>query len=282
MQSAPSCDAPEADGSDRAISHVRIKNAGGKYGRFVLVADYAPRKGHKKTIQSNHVSYGMSWATREQISESDKKDFVSWIDTSLGNGGGSTERKALYASAFLTLQRRTSLRLNDKLTCVLRDDARDLIVERAVAQCVCFLVHNVVIRARHAECGGTSSHIHFVPSKRKPKTKVIVKTANSSSIFCRWTNHITRRMLHAKKLTQRKRCGRSYLRRDGKLKREAASKAESDLLWLETHQLRLATICARQTLCELLPDGKSVMLALWGLLGAPAMCTSDVGLSFNR
>lgn len=38
----------------------------------------------------------------------------------------------------------------------------------------------------------------------------------------------------------------------------AASRAEEDLEWLSTHQLRLATLVARQDLHELLPEGRGL------------------------
>lgn len=121
-------------------THLRVDDAGGINRRFVLAADYLPRSGKKrKTIKSNYRAYGKSWASREEITDSDREEFVTWINTKLASGGGSRLRPPKSPQ----VASRSSLRLDKQMTLVCTP-ATDLVVERAVVQCLKFLVDNVI------------------------------------------------------------------------------------------------------------------------------------------
>lgn len=231
-------------------SRLRTRCAGGKHGRIVLVTEYVPRKGQKKTIQSNHKGYGKSWATEGEIKPQDKLAFVRWIEEEMSRGGGSHGRAAQARS----LPCRSSSRMEGLMTVVRTTNAHVLLIEHAVARCIQFLVDNVVHRARH-DGAAAANQINFVPSKRRQKTSC---STTASSFYGLWANravHKASRRQRKGRLTQKKRESWSYNYRNGLLRLLAASRAEQDLDWLGTHLFRLATIVARQDLRELLPEG---------------------------
>lgn len=233
-------------------SRIYIKNAGGSYGRFVLVVEYAPRKGQKKMVRSNHLRYGKSWAAREEISEEDKQAFIQWVshELAIDGVGGSRQRRLS-----TTLPSRSSSRSDGALTAV-RTCVADMVVEQSVLHCVKFLIHSVVQQAR---LGIDGLRTNFVPAKpRQYKTNVAACKPPSSARS--WHMGVmTKRMRAAARLTQRKRKSRGFNYRSGVLLRLAAARAEADQLWLNAQQERLATIVARQHLYELLPDGARLL-----------------------
>lgn len=242
-------------GASLAGSRVRIKCAGGCHGRFVLVAQYAPRKGIKKLIQSNHTAYGKSWASSKEIEDSDKAAFLQWINTELAHGGGSKRRASVTS---LPLASRSSVRLDECLmhsTVPIATDQAELQIEAGVLQCMKFLVENVVFRARHDEELRDKTRtkvIHRVPGKRgHAKTRMTTPGISLQRFASRC---ITKRYRLQAKLSQRRSRGHHY--RKGILKRAATAKAEEDLEWLMFHKHRLATVVARQSLHDLLPEGE--------------------------
>lgn len=91
---------PASASDDRVpVSRVQIKNAGGIHRRFVVVVEYVPRKGQKALIRSNHLRYGKSWATREEITEEDKLEFVNWINSHLATDGVGGHRLRTHSHA---------------------------------------------------------------------------------------------------------------------------------------------------------------------------------------
>lgn len=230
------------------VSRIQIKNAGGIHRRFVIVVEYAPRKGHKVLIRSNHRKYGKSWATREEITEEDQVQFVSWINNHLATDGVGGHRPRTHSHAVVLASRSSKRRDADVAT--VRLGAAEVVVEQSVLQCVRFLVHSVVYRSR---LGIDGLRINYVPSKRHSKTMLAsTSTASRSHPF---SGLITKRMRAVKYLTQRKRTSKGYQYRQEVLKRRAALKAEEDLQWLECQCTRLATLVARQQQLELLPEG---------------------------
>lgn len=243
------------------LCSVKIKNAGGQNSRLVLVTQYIPRKGHKKTVYSNHVKYGKSWATRQEITEADKSAFVHWVNTGLANrgvGGSSTRLPPwLVASAS-----RSSARLDQSQAAILRESGQGVaLVEDAVLQCVKTLVHMVVKQARyHIVAPLQRSSMNCVPGKRKhDKTDVGAASAVYRPLS------MTKRMRAApRRLTQPKRTSKGFNYRNNKLKRAAAAKAEEDLEWLQVQRHRLATLVARQACVEMLPDGAfAILILMW-------------------
>lgn len=244
--------------------NLRIKEAGGYKRRVILIADYVPRVGVKKSIRSNHVSYGKSWASREEITDEDGAEFIRWINTGLARGGGCNILLPR-ACPSAEMPRRSSLRVQDQLTVVHKcnkEDVSSVVVEQAVIHCVNFLVHNVVHRARYDD----TSRIHHVTGKRSRSKGQMVSTSTSS--FHRFVSLMKRRQetmaqrRKAVKLTQRKRGSKGYGYRNSFLMGARAAKMEHDLGWLEAQEQRLATVVARQTLHELLPEGAWLRLAL--------------------
>lgn len=231
-------------------THLRVDDAGGVNRRFVLAAEYLPRSGkRKKTIKSNNCSYGKSWATRDEISPADREAFVNWINTKLATGGGSRQRTH---PKELRLASRSSLRVNNQMASVCTHVA-DVVVERGVAQCLKFLVDNVVHLSRH---GGVNK-VNYVPGKRG-RHKTCTRGAEMGSRSWGAGMMMTSRMSRAARLTQRKRESKGYEYRSNVLKAKEARRLENDLEWLQEHEERLATIAARQCLHELLPEGEAI------------------------
>lgn len=239
----------QRDAAARKTDAVRIKSAGGYHARYILYAEYAPGKGTKKYVMSNHPRCGMTWATKEEITDADKLAFVEWINTKLARGGSNYHIQGA-ARVPPPLASRSSMRVDAVVMqkhAASLSDAAD--VERAVLQCVKYLIHNVVHRARHSDNSIARTRINFVPGKaRQNRTKVITTS------FTRTTG-LTKRMRAAKRLTQRRSRGYSY--RLMVLKRAAASRSEEDLGWLETNSYRLKTLIARQDIHKLLPEGEA-------------------------
>lgn len=253
---SPPPDSAQEDQLLLAESRIRIRNAGGKFGRFVIAADYAPRKGNVKTLLSNHPSYGKSWATLEEINDADKVAFVKWINMHLARGGGHRRRPS--CALPLAFERRSSRRCDEAMT-----------VEQAVLNCVRFLVHNVIHRSRHDS--DEMQRVNFVVGKRRrgsKKTDVSNLIATRHASYVKWVRRTTKRV-RAAALQRRKRTGKGYAYRALRLKRLAAIRAEQDLAWLQFHDNRLATLVARQECGKLLPDGLSARAAMHGAtLGA--------------
>lgn len=229
-----------------------IKNAGGYYGRFVLVAEYAPRKGQTKKVRSNHLRYGKSWATREEIQDEDKLAFVKWVDSELATDGVGGNRLWRPSPSHLHLPCRSSVRSDGALTSV-RTCVADVVVEQSVVSCVNFLVHSV---AQQARLGIDGLRVNLVPAKARHNKTNVATFKPSASYHRSWTTgRFMTRQMRAAKLTQRKRKSKGFQYRSGVLQRLAAARAEADQQWLQAQQERLATIVARQNLYELLPDG---------------------------
>lgn len=235
----------------RKIMRVRIKNAGGQNGRYVLIAEYAPTAGVKKLIASNHLRYGKSWATKEEINDAEKTAFVGWINSSLAHGGGSSKNRVANPTC---LPVRSSVRMDASMKTVADVDVDgrpvELEIEAGVLQCVKFLIHNVVHRARHEAHGQVM--INLVQGKERHRRTDWVASQASQSV--KRLNGLTKRM-RAAKLSQRR--SKRYAYRVTHLKRAAAMRSEEDLQWLEVQHHRLATVIARQDLLELLPEGEA-------------------------
>lgn len=233
----------------RAGTSLRIDDAGGVNRRFIITAEYLPRSGKKKkTVKSNNTRYGKSWATKEEIGDAEKAAFLEWIHAGLARGGGSRQR----VHKELGLASRSSDRINQQMTSMCTTVA-DVVVERGVAQCVKYIIDNVVHRARH---GGVSK-INYVPSKRHHRTSVL---ESSAQLLRRpwgeaWVARPKKNAPCRRRLVQRKRQSKGFEYRVGVLSRRRIAKEDEDLEWLQTHEHRLATIIARQDLHELLPDG---------------------------
>lgn len=232
------------------VPNVRIRNAGGLNSRLVLVTHYVPRKGHKRTIQSNHTRYGKSWASRQEITKGDKLAFLQWVNTGLSNPGvgGSSTRLPPWLTESAS---RSSARLQNNLVAVVHScDQVVAHVEGAVLQCLKHVVDMVVRQARFHSVG-VLQRGRYVPGKRShQKTDVVSASAVYRPL------RMTRRMRAApRKLTQRKRGSKGYNYRDSVLKRAHAARVEQDVEWLQRQRHRLATVVARQDLHELLPEG---------------------------
>lgn len=233
-----------------AAGRVRIKSAGGAHSRFVLVSTYHPSKGVKRKIVSNNTRYGKSWASREQITDADKQDFLLWIETGLSTGGGSTRRALHVVNSAPPLATRSSARLDavkmSKTVSISSKTCAPLEVEQGVLQCVEFLVKSVMHLAKWHVSDNRICKRNRVPGKRGHKT------SPSTARGLRRCSFLTGRM-RAPKLTQRRSKGYAY--RSAVLQRLAAARAEENLEWLLEQHHRLATLIARQDLLQLLPDG---------------------------
>lgn len=220
---------------------------------------YAPRRGVRKPIRSNHPHYGRSWATREEITEADEQDFISWIDDGLSNNGvGGARSRALQVGIASRASSRVDAASMQSRVCV-HASVGPLVVEQGVLRCVKSLVDNVVYRARyHVQHGEGMLPIHFVKGKERHKHKTKVVAASSGSAASPHSSKgpkMTGRMRAARlRLTQRR--SRGYVYRTEVLKRAATTRAEQDIEWLQTHCHRLATLIARQHMHELLPEGE--------------------------
>lgn len=246
---------PESDGElhpdEREVlvhSRVRVRNAGGLHSRHVLVANYFPRKGQMKKVQSNHKKYGKSWATAEEITKADKLAFLAWIENGLSNKGvgGSGNARAQPSSL---ASARSSARIANNIRSVCIGAHSVVHIEEAVVQCVRYLVHTVARQARCLADRPLQQRVNHVAGKRRNKTSMA-----SRSSACARPLLMTRRM-KAAKLTQRKRESKGYLYRSRVLYRAAAARLEEDLDWLHIQKHRLATIVAQQDLQKLLPEG---------------------------
>lgn len=246
----------ELDLAERHVlssSRVWVRNAGGARSRFVLVADFFPRHGQKKRLQSNDLKYGKSWATAEEITRADKLAFLDWIDNKRSNKGVGGNARARASSEGATATR-TSARIGIAFRDVCTRDKDVIRVEEAVMQCVNFLVHTVVRQSRSISHRQTPPRLHRVASKRRCR-----KTDSAALLSARSLPILMTKRMKAAKLTQRKRESKGYQYRLGVLKRAAACRAEQDMGWLHHHRHRLATVVARQCLQELLPDGAATL-----------------------
>lgn len=239
---------PAADGPLKNV-RVYVKCAGGLHSRYVLLIEYAPSaRGAKKRIQSNHPRYGKSWASKEDICDSDKADFVHWVNHSLARGGGGKRRA--HAEVVRSSSRVDKSSMQKPVRVLMSGDGTDFEVEHGVLQCVQGLIHNVIHQTRHGGDGlQMQRRINYVEGKRRRKTEV----ATLPQPF--WAGRLTKRMKRAR-LTHRRAKGYAY--RVAALQRASAKKTEEDLDWLQIHEPRLATIVARQCLHELLPEGASL------------------------
>lgn len=233
---------------DSARARVRVKNAGGLHSRFVLVSEYKPAKGQKKLVQSNHLRYGKSWATKEEINDDDKAAFVDWVNSGFARGG-SAFKKRMPGLVQPSLPVRSSCRVDvavmQSQVCIATSGG-ELVVEQGVLQCVKALVNKVIHQGRWLHCSDAPTKaINIVAGKpRRHESRVIISPHPRTGITKR---------LRPILFTHRK--SRGYYHRQRKLELAAASRAEDDLEWLEAQSLRLATLLARQSLHELLPEG---------------------------
>lgn len=256
---------PEGDEDQATLEHAKIaiKNAGGAYSRFVLAAWYRPRtgRGQSKRIQSNNPRYGKSWASKNEIQESDKLEFLRWINTDLARGGQGKDR--CRAAKMSTPASRTSSRVAQLMQVPIQipiTAGHAVAIEQGVVQCVKELVHKVVYGA-HYWGDGRAVVVHHVLGKRRRKTETNTVRPPPKRL-------IAKRMTRPR-LTQRR--AHKYRYRSRILRLQAAAKAEEDLSWLQTHQQRLGTIIARQDLHELLPEGVFVEQKV---LRATSLCFS--------
>lgn len=232
-----------------ALHHVRIKKAGGLHEHFVLHTTYAPSKGTRKRVFSNHREYGKSWATKEEITNQDKINFLEWIDKGLARGGGSSKGRRDQTRAV----QRSSLRTDASTISLSFAGIANMEVEQGVWACVNALINKVCYQSRWHQAKGQVRVSHSVPSKRRPRHLKLQHGPTSLQACYRRCRGLISKRYASQKLTQRR--SRAYAYRTERLKRAAASRAEENLSWLQHHQLRLATIIARQDLLELLPEG---------------------------
>lgn len=239
-------------GAARKITRIRIKNAGGYSSRYILVAEYAPTAGVKKLLSSNHPRYGISWASKEDIGEADETAFMNWVDGCFARGGSAFKSPAAALVSPPSLPIRSSMRVNAAMESKVVVDAGEkggFEVEMGVLQCVRFLIHNVVHRARYRFEVEGQVRINFVEGKQRHRRADWVARCSGSQPRL---SGLTKKM-RAAKLTQRR--SRGYRYRIERLKRAAAARTEDDLGWLDVQRLRLATVVSRQDLHELLPEG---------------------------
>lgn len=245
------------DTADRnaALERVRIKSAGGLHEHFVLFITYAPSKGTKKRICSNDRRYRKSWASAAEITLQDKIDFVEWLRTGLARGGGSRKSRGDESTS---LALRSSTRVETASVSLPFAGYTDFQVSQAVWACVRSLIEKVCRKALWHQEQMPARSKHCVPSKpRQHHLKTLhVKprhpSATLEACYRRCRGMISKRY-RAANLTQRR--SRAYAYRTERLRRAAAFRAEENLQWLQHHQMRLATIIARQELLELLPEG---------------------------
>lgn len=239
---------PVPDGS---LSNVRIyvKCAGGLHGRYILLVEYAPSaRGARKRVQSSHPRYGKSWARKEDIGDSDKNDFIHWVNHGLARGGGGKRRAPLERESVRSSTRVDECMMQKHMRVSGMHGSEGMQIEQGVIQCMNSLIMSVIHQARQGG-DGVVQKLNFVERKRRHKTEVAVLPSY-------WPRRrLTKRMKRAK-LTQRR--ARGYAYRVQVLQRAAASRAEADLEWLSIHNNRLATIVARQSLLELLPEGAAL------------------------
>lgn len=236
-----------------ADTRIYIKNAGGVNHRFVLYLEYAPtERGKRKRVHSNTPSYGKSWESKEQITQGDKHDFVRWVNSAMATGGG---RKAGHLSRGRPPAGplRSSERVGARLVAADGCFSANIVVEKAVLQCVQLLVHTVERQSRwdFGDRPAQLQVVNRVASKRR-HAKAHIGARDSTPHRQYRAGMLTKRMQRAR-LSQRK--SRGYLYRRGYLQDFAARRMEANLSWLQAHQHRLATIIARQDLHKLLPEG---------------------------
>lgn len=236
-----------------AASHVRIKNAGGQNSRFVLYAVYAPARGVRKRIFSNNVRFGKSWPTKEEITESDKEEFVRWISCGLARGGGGQNHREAKDGPVA----RSSARVDGMVrqsTVPISSVSPSTEIEYGVLQCVQKLVQKIVDQSRFLQCGNPQAACRKrVAPKQRPHCRVHITAPASFEASSRRFRSFVAKHFSSKRLTHRRSHGYHY--RKERLRRAAAVKAEEDVEWLRRHENRLATVIARQDLHELLPEG---------------------------
>lgn len=239
-------------------TRVRLQHAGGNQNRFVIAAEYAPRKGQKKWVHSNHVRYGKVWSSKEDIGRADVEQFIDWIRHELARGGGSKAKVVRGLSPAPTW--RNNRRGNENAAHLVHSPLsssalpREAQIQKEVHACVEFLIFNIVHEARHAGEEIKLKQVRCVKSKLRPHDKTNLISAVCDRSRPR-SSGVTKRMRLAFKLTQRK--SNRYEYRTRALKLRAAAREELSLAYVAMHKLRLATIVARQDLHELLPEGNA-------------------------